>query len=186
MQASSSRLDLPGLCFIQVKCYTFPRWASPIAGDRRSARSRGQPFASRPVGSTLHPKGAPQTGLAERRLISDLLYALPAAFLIGVLPGWFWTRCLLASGDRAEQLAYAVALSLTLVPTVALAQTYLFTTGVTFGVTIVSVALVFLAGLAAYLLFGPAKESEEPPRPRLRLPAFRRSRHSPRPSRWPS
>jgi hypothetical protein len=90
-------------------------------------------------------------------LISDLLQALPAAFLIGVLPGWFWTRCLLASGDRAEQLAYTAALSLTLVPTVALAQTYLFATGVTFAVTV-----VFLAGLAAYLLFGPAKKSEEP------------------------
>jgi hypothetical protein len=95
-------------------------------------------------------------------LVSDLLYALPAAFLIGVLPGWFWTRCLLASGDRAEQLAYAVALSLTLVPTVALAQIYLFATGVTFVVTLISVTLVFLAGLAAYLLFGPAKGSEEP------------------------
>ena len=95
-------------------------------------------------------------------MISDLLQALPAAFLIGVMPGWFWTRCLLASGDRAEQLAYTVALSLTLVPTVALAQTYLFTTGVTFAVTVVSVALVFLAGLAAYLLFGPAKGPEEP------------------------
>jgi hypothetical protein len=95
-------------------------------------------------------------------LISDLLRALPAAFLIGVLPGWFWTRCLLASDDRAEQLAYTVALSLTLVPTVALAQTYLLTTGVTFAVAVVSVALVFLAGLAAYLLFGPAKKSEEP------------------------
>jgi hypothetical protein len=95
-------------------------------------------------------------------LISDLLQALSAAFLIGVLPGWFWTRCLLASGDRAEQLTYAVALSLTLVPTVALAQTYLFATGVTFAVTVVSVALVFLVGLAAYLLFGPAKKNEEP------------------------
>jgi hypothetical protein len=95
-------------------------------------------------------------------LISDLLYALLAAFLIGVLPGWFWTRCLLASGDRAEQLTYAVALSLTLVPTAALAQTYLFATGVTFVVSVVSVALVFLVGLAAYLLFGPAKKSEEP------------------------
>jgi hypothetical protein len=105
-------------------------------------------------------------------LISDPLYALPAAFLIGVLPGWFWTRCLLASGDRAEQLAYAVALSLTLVPTVALAQTYLFATGVTFGVSVVSVALVFLAGLAAYLLFGPAKESEEPLSPPPSSPGF--------------
>jgi hypothetical protein len=95
-------------------------------------------------------------------LISDLLQALPAAFLIGILPGWFWTRCLLASGDRAEQLAYTVALSLTLVPTVALAQIYLFATGVTFVVSVVSVALVFLAGLGAYLLFGGAKASEEP------------------------
>jgi hypothetical protein len=105
-------------------------------------------------------------------LVSDLLYALPAAFLIGVLPGWFWTRCLLASGDRAEQLAYAVALSLTLVPTVALAQTYLFGAGVTFGVSVVSVALVFLTGLAAYLLFGGAKESEEPLSPPPSPPGF--------------
>jgi len=95
-------------------------------------------------------------------LISDLLQALPAALLIGVLPGWFWTRCLLASGDRVEQLAYTIALSITLVPTAALAQTYLFATGVTFAVTVVSAALVFLAGLAAYLLFGPAKGLEEP------------------------
>ena len=95
-------------------------------------------------------------------MISDLLQALPAAFLIGVLPGWFWMRCLLASGDRVEQLAYTVALSLTLVPTVALVQTYLFAPGVTFVVSVVSVALVFLAGLAAYLLFGGTKESEEP------------------------
>lgn len=98
----------------------------------------------------------------EQRLTSDLLQALPAAFLIAVLPGWFWTRCLLASGDRAEQLVYTIALSITLVPAVALTQTYLFATGVTFAVTVVSVALVFLAGLAAYLLFGPAKGPEEP------------------------
>jgi len=95
-------------------------------------------------------------------LVSDLLQALPAALLIGVLPGWFWTRCLLASGDRAEQLAYTIALSITLVPAVALAQTYLFATGVTFTVTVVSVALVCLSGLAAYLLFGPAKGPGEP------------------------
>ncbi|MBA3491404.1 MAG: hypothetical protein H0T55_04910, partial [Rubrobacteraceae bacterium] len=89
-------------------------------------------------------------------MTSDLLRALPAAFLIGVLPGWFWTRCLLASEDRAEQFVYTIALSITLVPAVALAQTYLFATGVTLAATLVSVALVFLAGLAAYLMFGPA------------------------------
>jgi len=95
-------------------------------------------------------------------LVSDLLQAAPAALLIAVLPGWFWTRCLLASGDRAEQLVYTIAISITLVPAVALAQTYLLASGVTFLVTVVSAALVFLTGLAAYLLFGQAKKSEEP------------------------
>jgi hypothetical protein len=95
-------------------------------------------------------------------VLSDLIQVLPAALLVGVLPGWFWTRCLLASGDHAERLAYTIALSVTLVPSAALAQTYLFTTGVTLAVTVASVALVFLAGLAAYLLFGPAKGPEEP------------------------
>jgi hypothetical protein len=95
-------------------------------------------------------------------VLSDLIQALPAALLVGVLPGWFWTRCLLASGDHAERLAYTIALSVTLVPSAALAQTYLFTTGVTLAVTVASVVLVFLAGLAAYLLLGPAKGPEEP------------------------
>ena len=155
------------------------------SNSRRPAK-RKEPEGHRSVfeagGLDATPEGAPKQAPAERRLISDLLQALPAAFLIGVLPGWFWTRCLLASGDRAEQLAYAVALSLTLVPTVALAQTYLFATGVTFGVTIVSVALVFLAGLAAYLLFGAGQKERGATLPRLRLPASdaRAPRRSPR------
>lgn len=95
-------------------------------------------------------------------MIPDPIQALLAALLICVLPGWFWTRLLLASGDLAERLAYTVALSITLVPTAALAQIYLFATGVTYAVTVVSAALVFLSGLAAYLLFGPAKGPEEP------------------------
>ena len=95
-------------------------------------------------------------------MISDLIHALFAALLICVVPGWFWTGCLLSSRDLAERLAYTVALSITLVPSAALAQTYLFATGVTFTVAVVSAALVFLAGLAAYLLFGPAKKREEP------------------------
>jgi hypothetical protein len=95
-------------------------------------------------------------------LIADLIQTLPAALLIGVLPGWFWTRILLRSDDLAERLAYTIALSITLVPTAALLQTYLFATGVTLTVTLVSTALVFFAGLALYLLSGPAKKGEEP------------------------
>jgi hypothetical protein len=108
-------------------------------------------------------------------VLSDLIRVLPVALLVGVLPGWFWTRCLLASEDYAERLAYAIALSLTLVPTVALAQVYLFGTGVTTAVAAVSAALVFVAGLAAYLALGPAKGTEtplvRPPSP-PRLPAL--------------
>ena len=38
--------------------------------------------------------------------------------LVGFAPGWFWARCLCAPSDRAEQLAYTVALSMALVPAV--------------------------------------------------------------------
>ena len=95
-------------------------------------------------------------------MIGDLLQALPAVLLVGVIPGWFWTRILLRSDDLAERLAYAIALSITLVPTAALLQTYLFATGVTLTVTLVAAALVFFAGLALYLLSGPARKDGEP------------------------
>ena len=95
-------------------------------------------------------------------MLFDLIRVLPVALLVGVLPGWFWTRCLLASEDYAERLAYTVALSLTLVPAAALAQVYLFGTGVTSAVAAASATLVFLTGLAAYLAFGPAKGTETP------------------------
>ena len=95
-------------------------------------------------------------------MVSELIRALPAALLIGFVPGWFWAGCLCSSADRAERLAYSVALSITLVPAAALAQTRLLDTGVTLTITIVSVLLVFVAGLAAYLRFGRAKGYAQP------------------------
>jgi hypothetical protein len=95
-------------------------------------------------------------------VIGDLLQTLPAVLLVGVIPGWFWTRILLRSDDLAERLAYAIALSITLVPTAALLQTYLFATGVTLTVTLVAATLVFFAGLALYLLSGPARKDGVP------------------------
>ena len=80
------------------------------------------------------------------------------ALLIGVLPGWFWTRTLLRSGDLAERLPTPIALSITLVSTAALLQTYLFATGVTLTITIVSAALVFLAG---WLPLPPGRSRQE-------------------------
>jgi hypothetical protein len=98
-------------------------------------------------------------------MVFDLIRGLLAALFVGVLPGWFWA-CLLAPAasrsDRAERLAYAIALSLALVPTVALVPARLLGLGVTLPVAVLSALAVFGAGLAARLLFGLPK-GEEPP-----------------------
>jgi hypothetical protein len=95
-------------------------------------------------------------------VLFDFVRALSAAVLVGVLPGWFWAGCLCVTSDRAERLAYSVALSATLVPAAALVQACLFGVGVTPAITVVSVLLVLTTGLTGYLKFGPAKASEEP------------------------
>ena len=88
-------------------------------------------------------------------MLLDLTGALSAAFLVGFAPGWFWARCLCASSDLAGRLAYTVALSMALVPAVALVPARLL--GVTVAVAASSALLVFFTGLLAYAVFGPAK-----------------------------
>ena len=98
-------------------------------------------------------------------MLFDLIRAVPVALLVGLVPGYFWARCLAATGDLPERLAYAIALSVTLVPAVALVLSSLLGTGVTQAVSVVSVVIVFLAGLAARLVFGPAKGPAGPVAP---------------------
>jgi hypothetical protein len=95
-------------------------------------------------------------------VLSDLIKALPAAVVVGVVPGWFWAKLLRASADRAERFTYSAALSVALVPAVILIPARLFGTGVTLAVAIASPLVVFFLGLAAYARFGPAKGSDEP------------------------
>jgi hypothetical protein len=95
-------------------------------------------------------------------VLLDLVRALVATALVGILPGWFWARCLCATTDRAEQLTYSVAFSVSLMPTAALVQARLFGTGVTPSITLVSALLVLGTGLFCYLRFGPANGSGEP------------------------
>ncbi len=92
----------------------------------------------------------------------DIIRVLLAAFLVGVVPGWFWALCLLPTADRAERLAYSVALSIALVPTVALTLARLLGGGVTFPVAVLSPLVALGMGFAAYLRFGFAKGSDEP------------------------
>jgi hypothetical protein len=90
-------------------------------------------------------------------VVLDLIWALPVAALVGIVPGWFWAKLLSAPADLYEHLTYAIALSLALVPALALIPTQVLGSGVTLGVAVASPLLVFLGGLAAYLRFGPAK-----------------------------
>ncbi len=103
-------------------------------------------------------------------MLPELIRALLAVALVAVLPGWFWAVCLCASADRVSRLVYGIALSITLVPTAALVQAYLFGTGVTFAITVSSALAVFCVGLLGYLGFGPAKGHDEPIVPALARP----------------
>src|SRR3712207_2951361 len=107
-----------------------PRRSFPIPGA--SLHVPWRPLYSPTVGSFNrgrillyalgHERGYPNEigGEEERRVLHDLIRALPIAVLVCLVPGWFWARLLSASADRAEQIAYSVALAITLVPTVAL------------------------------------------------------------------
>src|SRR5918997_1234813 len=110
----------------------------------------------------LSYRHAQEVGHRRRDVLFDLIRALPAAVLVGVVPGWFWAKLLVASADRAERFAYSVGLSVALVPAVILIPARLFGTGVTLAVAVASPLVVFFLGLAAYLRFGPAKGSDEP------------------------
>src|SRR5215203_2094260 len=97
-------------------------------------------------------------------MLYELIRALLAAALVALLPGWFWTRVLIpssssSSSDLYERLTYSLALSLALVPAIALIPTRLFGMGVSLSVTLVCVGVVFFSGLGASLWFGSGKGS---------------------------
>ncbi len=96
-------------------------------------------------------------------MLLELIRAVVAASLVALLPGWFWAGCLFATADRAERITYSVALSMALVPAAALVPVRLLDTGVTLAVAVSSALVVFFGGLLAYLRFGPAKGTYEPP-----------------------
>jgi hypothetical protein len=96
-------------------------------------------------------------------VLAELLRVLPVAVLVGMVPGYFWARCLSPPADHFELLAYSTALSMTLVPTAALLQARVFGTGVTLPIAAVSAAMVFATGIAAYLRLGPSGDTEGSP-----------------------
>ncbi len=99
-------------------------------------------------------------------MMEDLILALPAALLVCVVPGWFWTTALRGGTlDLAGRLAFSAAFSLALVPPAALLVMWLADTGVTALVAVLAPLAVFLAGFAVRLRFGPARTTGDSPNP---------------------
>lgn len=108
-------------------------------------------------------------------MIPDLLLALTAAIIFGIVPGWFWAVCLCGTRtDAVERIAFSAALSATLIPAVTLPVLNLLSLRITLAITIVSALVVLISGLAAYLYFGTQQQDEETikPPPTLSAPTL--------------
>lgn len=103
-------------------------------------------------------------------MLLDLARVLLAALLVGVLPGYYWGRCLFTTSDAVARVTYGIALSMALVPAVALIPARLLGLGVTFPATVTSTLLVFGTGLLAYYSLGPEKTLVRPVAPPARAP----------------
>ncbi len=104
-------------------------------------------------------------------MLLDLIRALCAATVAAVVPGYFWARVLLASDNLSERITYSVALSMAMVPVVALVPASVFGLGVTPAVAALSVAGVFGSGFALYMWLGPAETAKGGEEPAVGLPA---------------
>src|SRR5215210_6728970 len=97
-------------------------------------------------------------------MLIELMRALLAAVVVALLPGWFWSRCLLSSSrggssEFYERLTYSIALSMALVPALALIPTRLLGMGVSLSVSLVCAGVVFFTGVGVYVVVGSAKEA---------------------------
>src|SRR5215218_3992089 len=125
---------------------------------------RGAPYGWQCRSILLSYRHAQEVEHRRQCVLYELIRALLAAALVVLLPGWFWTRVLIpssssSSSDFYERLTYSLALSLALVPAIALIPTRLFGMGVSLSVTLVCVGIVFFSGLGASLWFGSGKGS---------------------------
>src|SRR5579862_4413304 len=99
-------------------------------------------------------------------LIANLARAVLGALAAGVLPGYFWAGFVRRSDGLAERLAYSAALSMALVPAVALFLARILGTGVTLLVALAAIGLVGGSGALARGLMGPGGAPAGPALPR--------------------
>jgi hypothetical protein len=99
-------------------------------------------------------------------LFADLIRALLAAVVAGVLPGYFWAVVLSPRAGLAERLTWSSALSVASVPVVALVLAKLAGSGVTLWIALLSVALVAGSGGVALAVRGSLRAPSGPVLPR--------------------
>jgi hypothetical protein len=88
-------------------------------------------------------------------LTANLLRALLGALAAGVLPGYFWAGFVRRSDGLAERLAYSAAVSMAMVPAIALFLARILGTGVTVLVALAAIGVVAGSGALACKLKGP-------------------------------
>jgi hypothetical protein len=106
-------------------------------------------------------------------VVADLIRAWPAAVAAGVLPGYFWALVLRPASALAERLAFATALSLASVPTVAVILARAAGSGITLWVALASVLAVLGSGALVWWRRGAAPGTATPvlpPAPRVTAP----------------
>ena len=95
-------------------------------------------------------------------MLSELILVPLVAALVGVVPGFPWSRCLAPAAGWAESIAWSVALSLALVPVLAFALARLLGGGVTLPIAVAAPLIVLGSGAAANVYSGPAKDPGKP------------------------
>ena len=114
-----------------------------VRADRGSVRMRRQTARPNDVSSGRNAVNSGRNGPESERsdryslvatLIADLARAMPAALAAGVLPGYFWACFLRRTDGLAERLTYSTALSLAIVPAIAIGLARILGTGISLGV----------------------------------------------------
>ncbi len=89
-------------------------------------------------------------------MVIDLIRALLVATLVLGLPGYLWSRALFAAADWVERLAATIAMSVALVPLIALLLARILGTGITLGIAIAASCLVTGGGAVIWWRFRSA------------------------------
>lgn len=90
-------------------------------------------------------------------MLVHVLKALVAAVVVGVLPGFFWARCLYGRVEWVERLTVSIGISIVLAPATALLLTRISGTGLSIPLSYAAPMLVFVSGLILWLVLRSSK-----------------------------